>query len=258
MTHGRWHRTAARDWAPVLVGVMVTALASPLAAQEVLRPGALAQAVAELTARPDLNTFVEGRAGAPTPVTEAPRFASLAPDTAVALTGTRVRITITVRPIEQMLLLIGASAAGGTPIESRDDKTVVVPLADGRRITLPGRSGFVIGDLAESTATSLTVKMDDGRSVTIPRALIVRHERLDGVSSRGRRALWGLLLGGTGGTLLGLLHGQGCVSQGAFSLGCLGEPAASAAAGLMLGGGGGAAVGALLPRGERWTVVSSH
>ena len=145
-----------------------------------------------------------------------------------------------------------ASSSAAVPAQSA---TAAVPTGTRLRITVlpPGRQ--VSGTLASTTATGVTMNLDRGGMVTIPHATVRRYERDNG-RSRKRGVLLGLLAGGVAGSLIGLSSGNSCTSQGGLgSLGCLGEPAASAAGGLLIGSGIGAAVGALLPPRQRWTTL---
>ena len=164
------------------------------------------------------------------------------------------------------LLLIGivpaaaqepAGAVSSSAALPASSAAAALPAGTRLRITVlpPGRQ--VSGTLATTTSTGLTMNLDGGGMVTIPHATVRRYERDNG-RSRKRGVLLGVLAGGVAGSLIGLSHGNGCTSQGGLgSLGCLGEPAASAAGGLLIGSGIGAAVGALMPPRQRWTTLTA-
>jgi uncharacterized protein Veg len=223
---------------------MFFAMTAPLASQELRTPRSLATAVAELTGRHDFGAGPDVSMPIPPPASPSGQSAN----------GRR-RITSGI-PMERALALLTTSPAIGEPVPSHDGMTVTVTVNDGRRFTILRNGGRLVGDIAADAGTSLVLTTDDGRSVSIPRAGIAKHERWNGVVARRRNVLVGLLVGGAGGALVGLHHGRGCVSHGFVDLHCLGEPATSAFGGLLIGGGGGAAVGALWPRHERWVEVT--
>lgn len=225
----------------MMTGVLTMMTAAPATAQQPPGGGVLRNAVAGLAAVSDRDLF--------------PGVPPVAAPQSAAMPAGRVRITSGIS-LDQALLLISPSPAAGNPVVSGDGMTMTVAVRDGHTFTVLREGARVIGNVAGTVGGSLVLTLEDGRSVTVPRTGIVRYERPNGVPSRKRHALLGLLLGGAGGTLVGLLHGQGCVERPGVMFSCFGEPGASAAAGFLIGGGGAAAVGALWPRHERWTVVT--
>jgi hypothetical protein len=174
--------------------------------------------------------------------------------------GTRIRITGAAALADGLRLSGEPETTGGALAEIRDGREVPGSVAVGRDAVLLRAGQRMVGDLSALTPLSLTVTLIDGRSVTVPYTAVARYERADGRRSRKRGALLGLLVGGIGGALIGLKHGQGCEpvhNGGLFANNrCLGEPGASALGGFVIGAGGGAVVGALLPRRQRWKTLS--
>ena len=169
--------------------------------------------------------------------------------------ATTVRVTASHTAFEDGLLLMSPGTGASVPIVAQDADTVTLRTDDTRELTLLRSGRRVIDRLAGSGSATLTIALERGPFVTIPRSAILRYEREDGRRPRRRGVLLGLAAGAIGGAVVGLVRGQGCRSSGGFDLHCAGEPAASALGGALLGGGGGAVIGAFLPRPQRWSPV---
>ena len=169
--------------------------------------------------------------------------------------GTRVRITT--GPDVELAGIVdfhgGTPATKGAVIEN-DASTVRIRVAGQPDVTVLRPRRSMAGVITQSDAARLLIAPEGGSVVTIPRDSIARYEISKGRVSRRRNLLIGLLVGGAAGAALGFAHGNECQPSGAlFDLHCLMEPAASAFGGLLIGAGSGAAVGAFIPRHERWT-----
>ena len=127
------------------------------------------------------------------------------------------------------------------------------PLAPGMRIRITTgpaadtmRAGQrTVGSFVALDDSALVLVDEHGRSVRVPRRSISAIERSEGKYSRGRKALIGLLMGGT------VAAGGSAECQDGECSGGTGASASDGVAGLFVGAIG-AAIGAVLPPGERW------
>ena len=170
--------------------------------------------------------------------------------------GPRVRIT-TGSDVELSGIVDfqgGTPATKGALIES-DADTVRIRVAGQPDVTVLRPRRSMVGVITQSDAARLIVAPEGGSVVTIPRDGVARYEISRGRVSRGRNVLIGLLVGGVAGAAIGFAHGHRCQPRSNVEIWhCWMEPEASTLFGLMVGAGGGAAVGAFIPRHERWTM----
>jgi hypothetical protein len=138
------------------------------------------------------------------------------------------------------------------PILAQDADTMTVRVAgEGPRI-LPRAPRRITGTIVGADDASLRLARSDGSTVVIPHAAVGKVQQSAGKRSRGRNALWGLLIGAGGGAAMGAAT-YSCSAPTGFSI-CFGR-GVGAAGGAILGAGIGAGVGVLMPAGDRWSDV---
>jgi hypothetical protein len=144
-----------------------------------------------------------------------------------------------------VLVMCSGAAATSAPASSLAPgmriRITTGPAAD--RTTRAGQQ--TVGSFVALDDSALVLVDEHGRSVRMPRSSISAIERSEGKYSRGRKALIGLLMGGT------VAAGGSAECQDGDCSGGAGAGASDGAAGLFVGAIG-AAIGAVLPPGERW------
>jgi hypothetical protein len=164
--------------------------------------------------------------------------------------GTRVRVRTVPYVVEFPGVRIEPTRITGSVV-AQDMDTVTVQVAGEGPRTMPRANRRITGTVVGGDNGTLALRRSDGTTVMIPRAALGKVEQSAGRRSRGRNALWGLLVGAAGGAAM-LAATHSCDGRG-FSV-CFG-PGAAAAGGAIFGGGMGAGVGALVPGGELWRDV---
>jgi hypothetical protein len=165
--------------------------------------------------------------------------------------GTRVRVTTVAYTLELPGIRVEPARVTG-PILAQDADTMTVQVAgEGPRI-LPRAPRRITGTVVGADDASLRLGRPDGSTVVIPRAAVGKVQQAAGKRTRGRNALWGLLIGAGGGAAMGAAT-YSCSAPTGFSI-CFGR-GVGAAGGAILGAGIGAGVGVLMPAVDRWNDV---
>jgi len=175
--------------------------------------------------------------------------------------GARVRITSGAAvALPGVLRFDGLTPMTDAVIIHDDADTVTVRTDGDRRVKVLRPLRHAVGVITRSDLERLVVDSGATEVVTVPRDAVVRYEVSKGRASRRRNVLLGVLVGGGVGAAIGFAAGNAChpepvaPNSGFPTFGnCFMAREGGALAGLMIGAGGAAAVGALLPRHERWT-----
>lgn len=199
------------------------------------------------------------RDGSPALTLPADQFDKVGPGARVRITAASVVELPGLVPLEVDRALADTIPLGS--ILSSDDDTVTVGGAGGQVVTLLRPRHRIVGRIERIDAQTLTVGRSYGRAVTVPRAGLARLERPNGMRSRKRSAVIGLLIGVGAGGGVGWRVGSHCqppvseVFDENLLLYCMFEPVASSISIGILGGGVGALAGALVRPTQRWRTV---
>jgi hypothetical protein len=167
--------------------------------------------------------------------------------------GDRVRVETVPYVLDLPGIRIEAQRISGS-IVSQDDDTVTVKAADQTPRMLPKPGRRFTGVVSSADGGTLWLRRANNTIVEVPRMSLGRLEQADGRRSRGRNALWGLLIGAGVGAAIGAAGSSCTNTPGGFGGVCFGA-ADSAALGALFFGGIGAAVGVAVPGRERWKEV---